>query len=288
MSLTFALATPSYSGDFERCRLLVESVARCVTPQVPFYLMVPKKDLALFETLKEFYPVTLLTQESLLPWYVIQTPFSRKYRLNLFGMPVRGWIAQQICKIALAQHIKQDVMLILDSDVCFVRPLDLNEFVKGDQVRLLSVPDRGNSPDHYPWHRLAAKMIGLPATDYFGDGYIGQAITWRRDVVLKMIEHLKKRNRFWRLAILNSLTFSEYILYGVYAEHFLKEQSGHYKETYKGVKEYWTPKPLTEEELGEFFATVEDNFAVMLTAKGGIGPKDYINFVRELWDKQVK
>lgn len=286
MSHSFALVTPSFSGDFERCKLLVESVSRCVTPRVPYYLVVPQKDIALFSQLNEFYPITVIPEESLLPWHVIRTPLSKKWRLNLFGLPVRGWMVQQLCKLGIAQVIKEDIMVIIDSDICFVNPLDLHSFVKNNQVRLLSVPGRGDEPAHYPWHRVAAKLLGLPDCHYFGNGYIGNVVTWRRDITLQLVEQLKKRNRLWRQLILNQVTFSEYILYGVYAEFMLKEQSGHYKETHKGVNEYWTAKPLTDEEIAEFFRNPEPCFAVMITAKAGIPISRYKPFVEAMWNRQ--
>lgn len=286
MNPSFALITPSFSGDFERCKLLVESVARCVVPaQTPYYLIVPAKDVPLFATLNSFRPVTLIPEESLLPWHIFRTPFSRKWRLNLFGLPVRGWMVQQICKLAIAENIREEVMVIVDSDICFVRGLDLNRFVRDDRIRLLSVPGRGNEPAHYPWHRVAARLLGLPARDYFGNGYIGNVVTWRRDVVLQLIQQLKKRSRFWKQVILNQMTFSEYILYGAFAEFVLQDHSGHYKETNKEVKEYWTAKPLTDDELARFFDEVQDCFAIMITAKAGMPIQRYRSMIEKLWSR---
>jgi hypothetical protein len=286
MNPSFALITPSFSGDFERCKLLVESVARCVAPpQTPYYLIVPAKDVPLFATLNSFRPVILIPEESLLPWHIFRTPFSRKWRLNLFGLPVRGWMVQQICKLAIAEIIREEVMVIVDSDICFVRRVDLNHFVREDGVRLLSVPGRGNEPAHYPWHRVAARLLGLPARDYFGNGYIGNVVTWRRDVVLQLIQQLKKRGRFWKQTVLNQMTFSEYILYGVFAEFVLQDRSGHYKETNKEVKEYWTAKPLTDDELARFFDEVQDCFAIMITAKAGMPIQRYRPMIEKLWSR---
>jgi hypothetical protein len=286
MNYSYALVTPSFAGDFERCKLLVESVERCIGTDYPYYIMVPASDLPVFETLKTHsrLNISLIAEESLMPWYVFRTPFSKKWRLNLFGLPIRGWITQQFCKLMIATKIKEEVLVILDSDVCFIRPLDLNQFVKNEDVRLLCVPNMGNTPKQHRWHRLSAKLLNIPPKDYFGSGYIGNVVTWRRSIVLRLIDHLRKKHLFWRLTILNRRTFSEYILYGVYVEQLLGME-GHYKEAEKGVKEYWAKKPLSEEGIRTFFNKIHEEFAIMISAKALITADRYLALVRAQWKK---
>jgi hypothetical protein len=287
MTFTYALITPSFAGDFERCKLLVESVERCIGTDHPYYIIVPTPDLPVFETLKtrSKLNISLIPEESLMPWYVFRTPFSKKWRVNLFGMPTRGWITQQFCKLMIATKIKEEVLVILDSDVCFIRPLDLNQFAKDEDVRLLCVPNRGkNNPKQRRWHRLSAKLLGIPPTDYFGSGYIGNVVTWRRSIVLRLIDHLRKNHIFWRLAILNQPTFSEYILYGIYAEQLLG-MKGHYKEADKGVTEYWAPRPMTDDGIHAFFDEINEEFAIMISAKAGIAADRYLALIRAQWEK---
>ena len=38
-------------------------------------------------------------------------------------MPLRGWHAQQIRRLALARHVEADMLLSVDSDVVMVRSL---------------------------------------------------------------------------------------------------------------------------------------------------------------------
>lgn len=282
---TAALITLSYDGDFDRCRLLVESVRRCCREQLPYYLIVPSRDVAKFQTLASLYPLTILPEESLLPRYVIRTPFSKKWRLNLLGLPTRGWIVQQLCKLKVATKIPEELMIIVDSDNAFVRPFSTADFLREDKVRLLSIPNRGNMPSHYPWHRNAAWLLGLERRDYFGNGYIGNIVTWRKSQVLALIQHLKRRFICWQWVILNQLTFSEYILYGVFCEWIQREQSGHYQETDKQVHEYWDETDLTQAQLESFFREVDPakHLAIMVSAKSGIAVPRYQALLEAKW-----
>lgn len=283
--MSAALVTLSHEGDFERCKLLVESVHHCCKESIPHYLIVPRQDVPRFKSLNDIHPVTVIAEESLLPWYVLRTPFSKKWRLNLLGFPTRGWIVQQLCKIKIATRIHEDLMIIVDSDNAFVRPFSVSDFVRDGKVRLLSVPDRANMPSHYPWHRRTAKLLGLEVRDYFGNGYIGNIVTWRNNQVLALISHLRKRHFAWQWVILNQLTFSEYILYGVFCEFIQMERSGHYKETNKQVHEYWNETDLCDAELEAFFSQVhpEEHLAIMISAKSGIDVSRYRQFLQQIW-----
>jgi len=70
-SPSFAIITPSYAPDFERCKLLVESVYKFVDPPVNHYIIVDREDLNLFKTLAN-QRVTLLTKEDIFPFWISQ------------------------------------------------------------------------------------------------------------------------------------------------------------------------------------------------------------------------
>jgi hypothetical protein len=46
--LSYALVTPSFCVDLERCRFLVETTERWVAPGVRHYLVIDRRDAALF------------------------------------------------------------------------------------------------------------------------------------------------------------------------------------------------------------------------------------------------
>jgi hypothetical protein len=103
-ALTASLVTCSYSGDFEACRLLCESVDRYVPDTIHHSLFVPAGDMELFSDLASSRR-TIAAQESLLPRWFYKLPMPgqpwrallrlprRNIYLTPYSLPVRGWIA---------------------------------------------------------------------------------------------------------------------------------------------------------------------------------------------------
>ena len=280
MSNEFAIITPSYTPDFDRCRLLAQSIEKYIFPSATHYIIVDKKDLALFQQLRQ--PNTeIITKESLLPWWINKMPLSNNWWFSWKTLPIRGWIIQQIIKIAIAHHIKEDVLVFVDSDVAFIRPTNLSEFSKDNKVRFFRLPGQDNLKSHYKYHLSACRLLDLPPTTYLGARYISQIITWKRDNVLKLCAHLEKvSGKNWLETLGNSLQLSEYILYGAFVDHILKEESGHYEDNKILCHEYWTPEPMSPEELNSFWQEIApEHLAVMISAKAGIPVEDYEEFL---------
>jgi hypothetical protein len=280
----FAIITPSYAPDFERCRLLSWSINQFVSPSITHYIIVERRDLSLFRQLQG--PKTeIINVESLLPWWIQRVPFFKNGWVSLKTLPIRNWIMQQIVKIAAAQSIHKDVLVFVDSDVTFVRPFNPQSFIRDGQVRLFQEPPYDDET-HLRGHRTANKLLGIPDINmgYPAPGYIGQVMSWRRDNVLKLHERLESvSGRGWVETLANSWHLAEYILYGVFVEHFLKEQSGHYYDPQKICHEYWTPQPMSDEELQNFFATIPPEYvAVMISAKAGIPVERYQSLVKSI------
>jgi hypothetical protein len=279
---SFAIVTPSYAPDFERCRLLSWSLKEFVSPSVTHYIIVDQSDLPLFSQLKS--PNTeIITKESILPWWIKKVPFGKKNKwLSLKTLPLRGWHVQQIIKIAVAQHINKDVLVFVDSDVAFIRPFNLLSFTRGDKVQFFRIPSVGfptveGEQGYLKWHRTASRLLGLPAMDYPLPGYIGNVVTWRRDNVLKMYQKIEEASgQQWIKALCNSFHISEYVLYGVFIDHFLQENSGHYFVSNGICKEYWSDVPMSDEQLQNFFAEMPPgDVAVMISAKAGMSVEHY-------------
>jgi hypothetical protein len=271
-----AIVTISYAPDFERCALLARSVKEFVDPSIKHYIAVDRRDLALFRQLAG--PRTdILAVESVMPWWVFRMPLAKRWWLSLKTKPVRNWILQQGVKLSMPRHLQEDVLMFVDSDVAFVRPFDDESFIRGDQVRLFRLPGEGKIVEQYPWHQTAARLLGLPPTDYFGARYIGNIVSWRRDNALKMYEHIERTTgRNWLESVVSQWHLSEYILYGVFVDHVLKEQSGHWADVSNICHEYWDDRPLSREALQEFFATMQpEHVAVMISAKARMGLRDY-------------
>jgi Family of unknown function (DUF6492) len=280
--LDFAIITPSYAPDFERCQLLSWSIKEFVSPSINHYIIVDRRDLSLFRQL-EGPQTKIITVESILPWWIQRIPLLKNGWLSLKTLPIRNWIIQQIVKIAIAQFIDADVLVFVDSDTTFVRPFNFQSLIREGKVRLFQEHSY-HTETHFNGCKSAYELLGIPDMNYPAPGYIGNIITWKRDNVLKLYEKLESISKQeWIQTLGNSWHLSEYILYGVFVDHFLKERSGHYYDAEKICHEYWSPSPMSDEELEHFFAEIPPHHvAVMISAKAGISVEQYQMLIKKI------
>ncbi len=289
--LKFCIITPSFKPDFERCRLLVESIDKFACLSIHHYIIVDRRDYKLFQQF-EASNRTVLTVESILPWWIQKIPWLQNGWFSFKTLPIRNWLIQQIVKLEIANWIEQDVFIFVDSDVAFIRPFDHNQFIRDGKVRLfretipLSEWTTGIS-DQYKWFNTAHLLLDLPPFVDFNDqgfitNYIGNFIIWKRENVLQLHEYIQKlTDKSWIESIPNCWYFSEYTLYGVFVEQVLKENSGHYFDAQKVSHDYWGTKALSQEELQNLFQNIPPEcFSVMISAKSKMSVADYASFVQ--------
>ena len=121
-----ALVTASYAPDFERCRLLCETIDRFVAGYTKHYILVEHRDVALFKQLESSRRV-VIDENDLLPRWIRPFPDPsnfghRRIWLSPRTMPLRGWHVQQFRRIAIAAHTDEDAFFYIDSDVAFLKP----------------------------------------------------------------------------------------------------------------------------------------------------------------------
>lgn len=280
--MKFALITPSYAPDFERCQLLCSSVQRFISPPFTHYLVVDKQDNALFRQLESSNTV-ILTKESLLPWWIQRIPFTNIW-LSLKTIPIRGWVIQQIIKIATAQQIDEDIAIFVDSDVMFVRPFELQQLSQNEKVRLY-IDSRGNEIQkqwHFKWHESASRLLGLADIEMTLPDYIGQIITWKRDNVIQLCSHLESiSGRGWIETLSNNWNLSEYVLYGIFINRILKEKSGHYYDSENICLDYWLTEPLSNQGLKDFVHSIHPKQAAIMISAKSRTPVEYCKTLLE-------
>ncbi len=222
------LVTVSYGPDRAVCERLCRSVDEHVDDALPHLLVVPRRDRAAFAHLAHGRR-ELRDVESILDGRVRPLPGSQKWWLVRGALPVRGWIMQQVTKLATAASLDTDACVFVDSDVQFVRPVQTEDLFEPDgRVPLLSMPGQGTKDTHRRWHESAARLLGLPPQPYFGADYIGQLVAWIPQRVRDLGARIETvTGRDWRTALFRSLHFSEYILYGVFIEHAYEGDHGH-------------------------------------------------------------
>jgi hypothetical protein len=248
-----SLLTVSYRGDLELARDLCASVDRFWMEGAEHILVVPEADRPLFEDLAGPHR-RVVTVESVLPKGYVQLPAPRRVRLGpldwrireIWAYPggvVRGWIVQQVIKLASPSFTDREVIVLADSDIVLVAPVTIDRLVRGDSVRLYGSPHASaDLATHVRWHEVSAQLLGFRPAGYLGSDYIGNLITWRRSIVLELQRHLGRvaSGHRWDKVIAGQRQFSEYTLYGIYAEHVLGEQrSGHHAEAEDLVHAGW-------------------------------------------------
>ena len=247
----FAIVTPSYYVDFERCRWLCETVDRHVAPQVKHYLIVDRADRSLFAPLASVRTRVVL-KEDILRGRLAQVPFARKWWVGTGGPPVRGWIVQQVAKLFVHEVADEDVFLFVDSGAFFVRAYDPTASVRGSRVPLFREQNEffRRSAAHQRWHKRASGLLGIRPVEGFDVGYIKTLVSWRRDNLVRLHAHIERvAGRASFDAMVWSLTLSEYGLYGMYCDSILGDRAGHYHTSQIETLSHWSQERLTVPDL---------------------------------------
>ena len=275
--LSASLVTCSFAGDFDVCRLLCESIDRFVPETIGHRLYVPAKDAPLFAGLASSRR-TIATQESLLPRWFWQVPLPaphwrrrlrlprRNVYLTPFSPPVRGWIAQQIMKLAATAAADAEIVVHVDSDNAFIRPLRLDALARDGRVRLYRDPRRIEESGHRLWHAAAGRLLGLPPSDFYDAEYIDQIVVWRRSVLDALLARLAAvAGADWRIALARTPHFAEYILYGVFADKALGvERAGLFAETRSLCLSRWSEAFDSAAEEEAFVAAIAPHHVACL------------------------
>jgi uncharacterized protein DUF6492 len=195
-------------------------------------------------------------KEDVLPPWLRQVPFARKWWLSTKSLPVRGWIVQQLVKLSVSEFVEADAYVFLDSGALFVRDFDPRSTVdaQGRVPLFREQKEEVRSAWNTKWHQVAARLIGVPASQDYDTNYVGNCpIYWRRENLKKLHERIERiTGRSWMGALCRCTQLSEYVLYGMFSESVLKEEARHYPTSALRTLSYWEDRPMSEEQLAEF------------------------------------
>ena len=218
MTADLTVVTPSYRGDFERCRLLCETMDRFCSGYDRHLIVVDDEDHALFSQLAGPTREVIATSALFPPFRIVGRWRGRWYRWRPgIGFPIYGWHLQQLRKIAVTLSQPAARVLCVDSDICFCRPADLSDFAASERVPLFMRPNAigADQTSHVRWRQNAYAALGRPAPALPGDDYIGPLITWERASVRTMTERIEAtHHRPWWEVLARQRDFSEYLTYG--------------------------------------------------------------------------
>jgi hypothetical protein len=282
-----AFVTKSYGPDRERCELLARSI-RLLAPGTRHWIIVDARDRGAFRSLEDG-PVRIVTTEELLPQRVRRLGarwigLDKNVWVGLGVRPMRGWLVQQLAKLAIGLVADEDILIHADSDVALVRPFANGTAPAPDRLPLLRLAAAVGDglPDHVRWHRTAERLLGLPARPLPLPDYIGGLVPWRRETLAALLDAIETRSaRHWMRTLAHARHVSEYILYGRFVEDVLGDEPGDGRSL---CHCYWGTEPLTRAELDRFVdETGDDEIGVMISAKAGMNPADYADVLERRW-----
>ena len=273
---TFALITPSYWMDVERCRFLLETAERWVPAHVRHYLVIAQRDLPLFRPMLTSR-TTLIIVEDIIPPWLFRVPGIRRFWISLRTRPVKNWILQQIVKLSVPAAVTEDVLLYADSDMFFIAPFDPSGFERDHKIPLFAEPgQRGLIPSNDAWQVVCSRLLGIAPQRDFDVNYVGQMIWWRRQHALGAVQRVQEQGgKPWQQQIAALSGFAEYILYGLYVDQILGADSGHWHDPLVRTLCHWGTDPLGPEALAAFKAKREaHHHSAMISAKSGTSIDD--------------
>jgi Family of unknown function (DUF6492) len=289
-----AFVTKSYSPDLERCELLSRSV-ELLAPETRHWIIVDSRDQAAFRTL-EGPRTTIVTTEELLgrrlQRFVVPFRGGRNLWIGPRTPPVRGWLVQQLAKLALTRVADKEVLVHADSDIVLTRrfrPAALTD--ASGSLLLYSIPSGVDErlPDQVAWHRTSEELLGLAPRPLPLPDYVGGLIPWRRDIADELLTHVESRSgRDWMRTLIRAKHVSEYTLYGRFVEDALGSSDRQRASAVSLCRCYWGPDPLPAHELDTFVEEAGDSeLAVMVSAKTGMRPADYGEVFERRWQKAL-
>jgi hypothetical protein len=266
-----SVITPSFAADFELCADLNRSVLEYSSDPIHHHIIVPRRDLKLFSGLAGSR-THIHCEDYFLPRWFVRVPFS-KLTVNLGRPfpPVRGWILQQVLKLAATAASADDVVLLVDSDIEFVREFAPETFVRDGVVRFYRKPDKIDEhlPRHVIWHRAARLLLGLPAAAPPYTDYISSMLAWNPAIVRQMLSRVTATSRLpWPTAIAGQLHFSEWTLYGAFVDEVIGAPGNSFCSDDPLCLAYWEEIPLDLDQSARFLRGIgPTDVAAMISAK---------------------
>jgi hypothetical protein len=271
-----AVITKTFAPDFDLCASLNRSVLENSSDTIHHHIIAPRSDLKLFARLAG--PRTIIRCEAdFLPRTFVRVPFSNiMVNLGRPFPPIRGWILQQVIKLAAIAASEDDAALVADSDVEFVRPFTADMFVRDGKVRFFRGPDQIDKrlSRHMTWHRVARALLGLPPAEPPYPDYISSPLAWDPTIMRQMLARVEATTgNPWTTAIAGQLDFSECVLYGVFVDEVIGTTANTFVSDDPLCRVYWERTPLNVASAAHFIRGVRPtDMAVVIQSKSRTAP----------------
>ena len=127
----------SFNRDFERVKVLLESIKKYNMDNIPFYISVPKEDYSLFSQLTG---VTIILDE------------------DIYSLDSSNWESQQIIKSNFWKLNLTENYLCLDSDSYFIKPFYKSDFLFKDETPYTVIHEQ---KELFSWSSTKIKELGF-------------------------------------------------------------------------------------------------------------------------------
>lgn len=265
-----AVVTPSFQPDFDLFRELHDSVTRHGPDDVLHHAIVPSHDVRKFSSIRSTRLVVWAVEDVLPPRFVSTYRATRTVR-RLPGMhhvpsvqavnlrrpwpPVRGWILQQVVKLAVSSRFDVDVVLTVDSDVCFIRQFTADTFSRDGTTRFYRRTDAISEDmiEHRTWHCVAQRLLGLAPDTSASADYIAPLVALDPRLVRAVRDRVETvQGRSWLDVLAGELSMSEFILYGRYVDRLAPSASRSFSSGRSLCLSRWTEAPLGPGDVAPF------------------------------------
>jgi hypothetical protein len=170
----------------------------------------------------------------------------------------------------MCRRVNADILLVLDSDVVLIREVTTTTLSQRGRPRFYRLPGAVDArlPQHEQWHAVSRKLLGLPPPRFPAPDYISSLCVWDPHVLRAMLTRIEGvTGRYWMDAVTALPTFSEWTLYGVFADALVEGIEDTATES-SLCHSYWDPIPLTLERATEFFASTRpEDVAILIQSK---------------------
>jgi hypothetical protein len=261
----WAIVTPTYHLDYEQFKLMCESMDHFVKGQWHHYVVVTKADYKMFAPFNGPRRTVIENTKILPPWlrYIgkLGRVRSGSFWFSWRTGPIFGWHIQQIVKLSMASFVKEDKLLLVDSDLFFVRPFNLDKIIKNAIIPLWRSSDdyqtRKTAPPPYIDH--AKKILGIDLNTPSHD-HANNIVVWDRQTAIDLCDYIAKRHKkHWIAALSGFQAISEGSFYGLYVEHIAPD-----KNRFKNVSYFFTKTTggdiqMSETDFEKFVSTLDDD-----------------------------
>jgi Family of unknown function (DUF6492) len=291
--VTLTVVTPSHAPDHASFVRLHASVLRHTDATVRHIVAVPDPDVARFQQQASSRLEVVGYRQILPPDFASTTWLSRipwlprGYRIAAVNRrrpwpPIRGWILQQIVKLAVVSSLESDVALLVDSDVLVVRPIEESRFRRGNAVRLYRRPDGITHAmrRHRRWLHTARRLLGITDESVDSPDYISAFGSWSPELVRSCTKRVADlADRPWTQAIGALLEFSEYLLVGEFAMTYGSPAQRSFISDRSLCHSHWDPHPLDIKAARAFVDSIPDDDVAIHVQSNSSTPEHVLHYI---------